>query len=247
MNEQPAWQWNEIQHVGTDFADAAEVERYERRMGEFRDLAAEDAAILAPSRCRPTRASWRSAPARAISPGGRPPRAIASRPSTFRRPCWNTPKIGETRRIDQHRVPPRRLPHVLGPAGNLRRRRLGRRAASLARFLESRRAAKCPPHVEARRAIRLARRRLSLGCRQLPSPASRLSSTACPRACASGHRPRRQRIQHARLDHGRLVDPGRFRYSSDRRRPCPADSVSLQSDLESSPNPPRRIPGEPCD
>jgi putative AdoMet-dependent methyltransferase len=47
MNEQPAWQWNEIQHVGTNFADAAEVERYERRMGEFRDLAGEDAAILA--------------------------------------------------------------------------------------------------------------------------------------------------------------------------------------------------------
>jgi putative AdoMet-dependent methyltransferase len=47
MSEQPVWQWNEIQHVGTNFADAAEVERYERRMGEFRDLAAEDAAILA--------------------------------------------------------------------------------------------------------------------------------------------------------------------------------------------------------
>ena len=46
MNEQPNWQWNEIQHVGTNFADAVEVERYERRMGEFRDLAAEDAAIL---------------------------------------------------------------------------------------------------------------------------------------------------------------------------------------------------------
>lgn len=47
MTPQPDWQWNEIQHVGTDFADAAEVERYERRMGEFRNLAAEDAAILA--------------------------------------------------------------------------------------------------------------------------------------------------------------------------------------------------------
>jgi putative AdoMet-dependent methyltransferase len=47
MNERPDWQWNEVQHVGTNFADAAEVERYERRMGEFRDLAAEDAAILA--------------------------------------------------------------------------------------------------------------------------------------------------------------------------------------------------------
>jgi putative AdoMet-dependent methyltransferase len=47
MNERPDWQWNEIQHVGTNFADAAEVERYEKRMGEFRDLAGEDAAILA--------------------------------------------------------------------------------------------------------------------------------------------------------------------------------------------------------
>jgi ubiquinone/menaquinone biosynthesis C-methylase UbiE len=43
----PVWQWNEIQQVGTDYADAAEVERYEHRMGEFRNLAAEDAAILA--------------------------------------------------------------------------------------------------------------------------------------------------------------------------------------------------------
>ena len=42
----PAWQWNEIQQVGTDYADVAEVERYEQRMGESRDLAAEDAAIL---------------------------------------------------------------------------------------------------------------------------------------------------------------------------------------------------------
>jgi len=46
MNDQPAWQWNEIQQVGTDYTDAAEVERYEQRMGEFRNLAAEDAAIL---------------------------------------------------------------------------------------------------------------------------------------------------------------------------------------------------------
>lgn len=46
MNEHPAWQWNEIQQVGTDYSDVAEVERYEQRMGEFRDLPAEDAAIL---------------------------------------------------------------------------------------------------------------------------------------------------------------------------------------------------------
>jgi putative AdoMet-dependent methyltransferase len=47
MNERPDWQWNEIQHVGTNFADVAEVERYEKRMGQFRNLPAEDAAILA--------------------------------------------------------------------------------------------------------------------------------------------------------------------------------------------------------
>jgi ubiquinone/menaquinone biosynthesis C-methylase UbiE len=46
MDQQPIWQWNEMQQVGTDFADVAEVERYEQRMGEFRDLPAEDAAIL---------------------------------------------------------------------------------------------------------------------------------------------------------------------------------------------------------
>lgn len=42
----PAWQWNEIQQVGTDYADVAEVVRYEQRMGEFRNLPAEDVAIL---------------------------------------------------------------------------------------------------------------------------------------------------------------------------------------------------------
>jgi putative AdoMet-dependent methyltransferase len=46
MKQQPAWQWNEIQQVGTDYADVAEVERYDDRMGEFRNLPAEDAAIL---------------------------------------------------------------------------------------------------------------------------------------------------------------------------------------------------------
>jgi putative AdoMet-dependent methyltransferase len=47
MNQQPIWQWNEIQQVGTDYMDVTEVEQYEQRMGEFRDLAAEDEAILA--------------------------------------------------------------------------------------------------------------------------------------------------------------------------------------------------------
>lgn len=46
MSEQPAWLRNEFQQLNTDFADAAVVEQYERRMGEFRNLPAEDAAIL---------------------------------------------------------------------------------------------------------------------------------------------------------------------------------------------------------
>jgi ubiquinone/menaquinone biosynthesis C-methylase UbiE len=46
MSEQPAWQWNEFQQIGTDYTDAAEVARYDKRMGQFRDLEAEDAAIL---------------------------------------------------------------------------------------------------------------------------------------------------------------------------------------------------------
>lgn len=44
--EPPEWQWNECQQVGTDYSDVAEVKRYEQRMGEFRNLPAEDAAIL---------------------------------------------------------------------------------------------------------------------------------------------------------------------------------------------------------
>jgi uncharacterized protein (DUF1330 family)/SAM-dependent methyltransferase len=44
--EQPVWHWNELQQVGTDYASVGEVERYEKRMGELRDLPAEDAAIL---------------------------------------------------------------------------------------------------------------------------------------------------------------------------------------------------------
>jgi len=36
-----------MQQIGTDYTDVVEVERYEKRMGEFRNLPAEDAAILA--------------------------------------------------------------------------------------------------------------------------------------------------------------------------------------------------------
>ncbi len=46
MTTKSVWQWNEMQQLGTDYADLAEVERYEARMGKFRNLPEEDAAIL---------------------------------------------------------------------------------------------------------------------------------------------------------------------------------------------------------
>ncbi len=47
MNEPPAWLRNEFQQINTDFSNADVVAQYEQRMGEFRNLPAEDAAILA--------------------------------------------------------------------------------------------------------------------------------------------------------------------------------------------------------
>lgn len=46
MNK-PDWQWNEMQQVGTDYADLAEVEKYDSRMGAFRDVDAENRGNLA--------------------------------------------------------------------------------------------------------------------------------------------------------------------------------------------------------
>jgi putative AdoMet-dependent methyltransferase len=46
MSERPAWLRNEYQQINTDFSDPSVVQRYEQCMGEFRNLAAEDAAIL---------------------------------------------------------------------------------------------------------------------------------------------------------------------------------------------------------
>jgi SAM-dependent methyltransferase len=43
----PQWQWNEMQQVGTDYADAAEVEAYDRRMATFRDVDSENRSVLA--------------------------------------------------------------------------------------------------------------------------------------------------------------------------------------------------------
>jgi len=42
----PQWQWNEMRQVGTDYADLAEVEKYDRRMATFRDVEAENRRIL---------------------------------------------------------------------------------------------------------------------------------------------------------------------------------------------------------
>ena len=53
MSNRPAWQWNEIQQVGTDYEARAEIERYDRRMGEFRDIEAENASILLACSCQP--------------------------------------------------------------------------------------------------------------------------------------------------------------------------------------------------
>lgn len=44
--DRPDWQWNEIQQVGTDYADLAQVEIYDNRMGTFRDVNAENRQML---------------------------------------------------------------------------------------------------------------------------------------------------------------------------------------------------------
>lgn len=46
MNTRPVWQWNEFHHVGADFSDVAEVEAYDRKHAEFRDVAEENRRIL---------------------------------------------------------------------------------------------------------------------------------------------------------------------------------------------------------
>ncbi len=42
----PEWLWNEMQQVGTDYADMAAVEEYDQRMASFRDVDAENRSIL---------------------------------------------------------------------------------------------------------------------------------------------------------------------------------------------------------
>ena len=42
----PDWHWNEMQQVGTDYNDLNEVEIYDKRMAEFRDVVAENRRIL---------------------------------------------------------------------------------------------------------------------------------------------------------------------------------------------------------
>lgn len=40
------WYWDEYQHAGVDYADLEEVARYDERMGRFRDIAAENRAVI---------------------------------------------------------------------------------------------------------------------------------------------------------------------------------------------------------
>jgi putative AdoMet-dependent methyltransferase len=48
MMNAPDWQWNEVQQVGTDYADVAEMgATYDKRMAEFRDVDAENREMLA--------------------------------------------------------------------------------------------------------------------------------------------------------------------------------------------------------
>jgi hypothetical protein len=50
MDKPPLWMWDEMRQVGTDYGDVGEVARYEKRMGQFRDLGKEDAGILGAAR-----------------------------------------------------------------------------------------------------------------------------------------------------------------------------------------------------
>jgi len=43
---QPEWQWNEMQQVGTDYTNLAEVAAYDNRMMSFRDVEAENREML---------------------------------------------------------------------------------------------------------------------------------------------------------------------------------------------------------
>lgn len=42
----PDWQWNELQQVGTDYTDLKEVEIYDQRMGNFRNVDRENGDML---------------------------------------------------------------------------------------------------------------------------------------------------------------------------------------------------------
>ncbi len=42
----PAWQWDEKQQIGTDYENVTEVEAYDRRMREVRDVSAENRRII---------------------------------------------------------------------------------------------------------------------------------------------------------------------------------------------------------
>jgi hypothetical protein len=42
MMNRPDWMWNEMQQVGTDYMDVAEVAAYDQRMATIRDVEEEN-------------------------------------------------------------------------------------------------------------------------------------------------------------------------------------------------------------
>lgn len=46
MKNRSDWQWDEMQQVGTDYTDLAEVEAYDNRMASFRDVDSENREML---------------------------------------------------------------------------------------------------------------------------------------------------------------------------------------------------------
>lgn len=53
MSEPPAWQYDEMRHIGKDFSDLAEVEAYDARNQRFRNVEQENDRILAILGVRP--------------------------------------------------------------------------------------------------------------------------------------------------------------------------------------------------
>ena len=229
MTDRPAWMRNEFQQINTDFSDAAVVERYEAMMGEFRDLAREDAAILAILDLPAGRAFWRSARARAISPW--PPRGPGchvtavdvSQPMLDHAAARAKAEGLDGRRVSAGRV------HLAGGPARPRSTRPCRWHAMhhLPDLWKAVALAQHPPGTEAGRAVPLVRRGVRRAGRRSPAAVRSLPAAMPPAMRERSAGPHRQRVQHARLDHGRPLNPGRLRHRAHRGRAGPDDPISM--------------------